>query len=60
MKERYGLTQLWDIFRKEEERFVADNRRYDVYQNFYRWTGVDVEQMNRNAELLLNSERQLS
>lgn len=60
MKERYGLTQLWDIFRKEEDRFVADNRRYDVYQNFYRWTGVDMEQMNRNAELLLNSERQLS
>ena len=54
MKNRYGLVQLWDIFRKEEDRFVADNRRYDVYQNFYRWTGVDINQMNRNAELLLD------
>ena len=54
MKNRYGLVQLWDIFRKEEDRFVADNRRYAVYQNFYRWTGVDINQMNRNAELLLD------
>ena len=28
-----------------------------IYQNFYRWTGGDMEQMTRNAELLLNSER---
>lgn len=54
MKERYGLTLIWEELRKEEDRFVAQNRQYDVYQNFYKWTSVDIAQMNRNAELLGN------
>ena len=52
MKERYCLTDLWDIYRKEEERFVADNRRYDVYKNFYLWTGLNMTRMLQNAEML--------
>ncbi len=52
MKERYGLTGLWSIFRKEEDRFVADNRRYEVYGGFYKWTGIDSGRMERNRALL--------
>ena len=52
MKERYGLTLLWDELRKEEDRFVSKNRQHDIYKNFYRWTGIDITQMNHNAELL--------
>lgn len=52
MKEKYGLMELWDIFRKEEDRFVADNRRYDIYKNFYKWTGIDHQEMLLNAENL--------
>lgn len=52
MKERYMLTDLWDIYQKVENRFVADNRRYDVYQNFYRWTGMDIGRMQQNTEIL--------
>lgn len=36
MKNQSGRVQLQDIFREEEDGFVAVNRRYDVYQNFYR------------------------
>lgn len=53
MKQRYGLIELWDIFRKEEDRFVSANRRHEVYQNFYRWVGQDATRINYNAELLL-------
>ena len=53
MKQRYGLIELWDIFRKEEDRFVSANRRHEVYQNFYRWVGLDATRINYNAELLL-------
>ena len=56
MKRRYGLIELWDDFQKEEDRFVSDNRRHEVYQNFYRWIGDDLTRINCNAELLLKSE----
>lgn len=52
MRDRYGLSKLWDIYRKEEDRFVFCNRRYDVYRNFYRWTEYDIGRMYRNAEML--------
>lgn len=54
MKERYGLTVLWDVFRNEEDRFVAANRRYDVYAHFYTWLGSDPEQIYQNAVKLSN------
>lgn len=56
MKRRYGLIELWDVFQKEEDRFVSDNRRHEVYQNFYKWIGDDLTRINCNAELLLKSE----
>ena len=52
MKLRYGLVSLWNIFREEEDRFVADNRQYDVYRGFYQWTGIDAERMQKNVRLL--------
>lgn len=52
MKKRYGLLKLWDVLSKEEECFVAYNRRHNVYRNFYQWTRVDTEKMYRNARLL--------
>lgn len=44
-KERYALTEVWDIFEREEARFVESNRNYQLYTSFYRWAGAgrDVE-----------------
>lgn len=53
MKRQYGLEILWDMFRKEEDRFVGDNRRYDVYRHFYTWLGSDPGRMIKNAERLM-------
>ncbi|PNV62614.1 hypothetical protein C0033_08635 [Clostridium sp. chh4-2] len=48
MKERYGLEMLWEVLSEEEQHFVADNRRHNVYRNFYQWTWVDLERMEKN------------
>ncbi|WP_019552550.1 class I SAM-dependent methyltransferase [Propionispira raffinosivorans] len=53
LKEKYGLTELWDIFLQEEnEHFLHDVRQHELYWQFYRWAAVDTLQMQRNASLL--------
>lgn len=52
-KNRYGLEKLWGVFSREEDRFVAENRRYDVYGTFYSWTWIDEKQITENAEKLI-------
>lgn len=53
LKEKYGLTDLWASFVKEEnERFLPTVRQHDLYKQFYRWKKIDGEQMERNASLL--------
>ena len=41
MKDRFGLTELWDRFQKEEDRFVAANRNIEKHGDFYRWAEVN-------------------
>ena len=53
MKERYHLEENWELFSREEDRFVSENRRYDVYGTFYSWTWTDEQQMRENAKKLL-------
>ncbi len=45
LKERYGLTDLWNIFMEEERKFVADNRNWELYGHFYGWTMLDKEEI---------------
>lgn len=53
MKARYGLTDLWDIFEREEYNFVSLNRKYDENRNFLMRAFVDRENMYENAKRLL-------
>lgn len=53
LKEKYGLSALWDIFVQEENgRFLCEVRKQDTYRHFYRRAAVDVGQIKRNAALL--------
>jgi len=53
LKEKYGLSELWDIFVQEENgRFLREVRRQEIHRHFYRWTAIDVGQIKRNAALL--------
>ncbi len=41
VKERFGLTKLWDGFQRREERFVAENRNRDALSEVYAHSSVD-------------------
>ena len=43
-KEKYALTQIWNVFEREEARFIEDNRNYDQYASFYRWADVKAKE----------------
>lgn len=49
-KERYALAEVWDVFEREESRFVGDNRNYSLYASFYRWAEAKGEQKMRTKE----------
>jgi hypothetical protein len=53
LKERYGLSDSWDIFEQEEYVFVSKNRRYEVNRGFFSRAYVDKEKMYKNALDLL-------
>ncbi len=48
MKEKFGLTKLWEDYAKEENRFVQDNRDYKTYGNFLEWSKLDKKDIRSN------------
>lgn len=52
LKKKYQLQENWGAFSKEEDRFVSENRRYDIYGGFYSWTLIDENRIRKNAESL--------
>lgn len=52
LKEKYELTELWDIFVAEENKFLHDVRNHELYKQFYKWAAVDKNRMYNNAKLL--------
>lgn len=53
-RDKYELNDLWDIFEKEEARFVEDNRNYRLYSQFYKWVGIDKSQICQNIDKLMH------
>lgn len=47
LKEHFHLTELWDIYMREEERFIEQNRNHKVMKSFYNWISVDKSQFYR-------------
>jgi cytidyltransferase-like protein len=58
MKERYGLTELWPFFLKEERRFQDQLRQREMYKQFYKWASIDLNNIMRNGRLLLMEKSQ--
>lgn len=51
-KDRYELNKLWEIFEREEAKFVEDNRNYDMMTAFYQWANVDRKELENNIKRL--------
>ncbi len=52
LKERYGLTPLWDKMEQEQQRRVSGFRRYDAYHRFYDWAEMNPGRMLKNRQIL--------
>ncbi|MGB4661422.1 MAG: LicD family protein, partial [Mobilitalea sp.] len=52
LKDKYGLTELWEILKKEEGDFLTKVRRHNIYTQFYQWAQVDGNRIQNNVDLL--------
>ena len=50
LKERYGLTLPWKQYEQAEAIFGYDNRNIELYQQFFSWTAVDPESVQKRTE----------
>ncbi len=57
-KKEFELTENWEAFRKREDAFVTDNRKYDRFRQVYQWLGnaCDNRRINRNRLQLFSSD----
>lgn len=46
---KYGLTDTWEYYRQEEQRFLDDVRNHKKYEQFYKWTRIDEKRIFDNA-----------
>jgi phosphorylcholine metabolism protein LicD len=51
-KEKYGLAGIWQVFEREEAKFVEENRNYERMSSFYRWAQMNPNEMDANARKL--------
>lgn len=54
----YHMTSTWDIYVKEEQRFLNEVRNHEKYRQFYQWARVDENRVKENA-IRLESEEQI-
>ncbi|MCM1136320.1 MAG: LicD family protein [Clostridium sp.] len=47
--ERYGMQDTWDIYMREELRFLDKVRNHKKYKKFYEWTRIDWKRIDDNA-----------
>lgn len=58
--EKYHMEDTWDIYRKEEHRFLDEVRNHKRYHQFYRWTSVDKKRIMDNALRLESEEEKIA
>lgn len=50
--ERYGMTDTWDIYLAEEQRFLDEVRNHERYRQFYRWARITPDLIQKNVKRL--------
>jgi phosphorylcholine metabolism protein LicD/2-polyprenyl-3-methyl-5-hydroxy-6-metoxy-1,4-benzoquinol methylase len=52
MIERYHLAGAWEVYVKEEKRFLDEVRNHQMYRQFYRWASLDWKKIDENTDRL--------
>lgn len=50
--EKYGLTDTWEIYLAEEQRFLDEVREHARYRQFYQWAQIPPSKIWKNRERL--------
>ena len=50
--QKYEMEDTWEIYLKEEQRFLNEVRNREQYRQFYQWTQIDRGRMLENAKRL--------
>lgn len=58
--EKYGMENTWDIYMKEELRFLDEVRNHKKYQQFYQWAAVDRNRIQANIKRLESEEETIA
>ena len=54
------MTDTWDVFLKEECRFLDEVRNHRKYQKFYQWAAVDRNRIQKNIKRLSSEEETIA
>lgn len=58
--EKYGMADTWEIYQKEENRFLDEVRNHRRYSQFYKWARVDDKRISDNAGRLESEEEKIA
>ena len=58
--EKYDMEDTWDIYMKEEDRFLDEVRNHRQYSQFYKWAWVDDKRISDNARRLESEEEKIA
>uniref|UniRef100_UPI004057697D LicD family protein n=1 Tax=Acetatifactor sp. TaxID=1872090 RepID=UPI004057697D len=58
--QKYNLQDVWDIYVKEENRFLEEVRNQKLYSQFYKWASVDYKRIQENALRLESEEEKIA
>lgn len=58
MRSRYGLDKTWHIFAAYEQKFVDENRNFELYGRLYRWSYTDIQKIQANRALLRSKKEE--
>ena len=58
LKKEFKLTENWEAFRKRENAFVSDNRKFERFRQIYRWSrqARDIQRINKNRLQLVSAD----
>lgn len=54
LKKRYGLDKLWNLFLKEEKKFISENRSREMYPQLYKWADVKRKEIFKRDKNLMD------
>ncbi len=57
---KYGMEETREYYLQEELHFLHEVRNHQMYEQFYRWTDIDRQQIYNNSDKLRSEEERIA